>query len=112
MTPREIRSRLLNGETINTICREYNITFADLVKIMSRYGSEESTKNKQRKGTGHLYISEHCGKYIIRKNRKHFGTYKSLRDAIRIRDWFICNGWYVHRIDRACRECKVERCTR
>ena len=112
MNSKEIRTKLRNGTTITQICTEYQLTFKDLITLMSKYGNENTFKNTPRKSTGYLYITEHCNRYIIRKNRKHFGTYRSIGDAVRVRDWFIRNGWYQRRLDRACRECGVSRCRR
>lgn len=112
---KQIRSKLKSGDTIDNVCREYDLTLVDLLFHMRRLGDEKDNKKfctgQKNRSTGHKYISQHTtGRYIIRNNRKHFGTYRTLEDALKIRDWFICNRWDKRWVDRACRECGVERC--
>ena len=91
--------------------------------MMFQLGAEEGYMFRRRgsyvigKGhfssTGQLYISTRDGKYYIRNKGRWFGTYKSLDDAVKVRDWFILNGrWDKRWVNRACRECNVERCKR
>ena len=111
MNSTEIRSKLQNGETIEEVCQEYGISFKILLSLMSSLGSEKDHNREVYGRTGHLYIGFKNERYIIRKNRKHFGTYRTLDDAVKVRDWFICNGrWDKRWVDRACRECGVTRC--
>lgn len=111
---KEIRSKLKSGETIDNVCREYDLTLLDLLSHMRSLGNEKQYQppnGRRNITTGHKYISQHpTGKYIIRNNRKHFGTYRTLEDALKIRDWFIIHRWDKRWIDRACRECGVTRC--
>ena len=111
MNSKKIRSQLQSGMTIDQVCHEHQITFPELLRLMSKLGNEKKNKKEfHSRPTGQLYISEHYGKYIIRKNKKHFGTYRSLEDAVRVRDWFMCQRWDKRWVDRACRECGVVRC--
>lgn len=106
---KHIREALLNGDTINQVCHDYDITFHELIQRMSSYGPRIKHSMKY---TGEQYIMKHHGHYVIRKKNKYFGTYRSLSDAITVRDWFICHRWDKRWIDRACRECNVVRCTK
>ena len=35
--PRELRSKMKNGHTINDICKEYDITFLELMDVFRYY---------------------------------------------------------------------------
>ena len=114
----EMRTRLCNGETIDDVCREYNISFGDLVFLMMGLNSQRRNHNTRYNSIGYKYIREvvHIprGKtrYVIKKRNKLFGTYSTLEDAIKVRDWFICHRWDNRWVDKACRETGVERCKR
>ena len=107
-----IRSKLRNGTTIQQICTEYDLTFNELILLMRQLGDEKNryiTNGYSR--TGQLYITERNGRYYIRKSNRWFGTYKTLDDAVKIRDWFKRNGkWDKRWVDRACKECEVTQC--
>lgn len=105
---RHIREALRNGDTIDKVCYDYDLTFPELLKRMSSYGSG---KKDSVRYTGERYIMKHYGHYVVRKNHKYFGSYRTLSDAIKIRDWFMVNRWDRRWVDRACRECRVVRCT-
>lgn len=104
----KIREALLNGDTINQVCHDYDLTFPELIQRMSSYGSGKHSM----KYTGERYIMKHHGHYVIRKSKKYFGTYRSLSDAITVRDWFMGHRWDRRWVNRACRECNVVRCTK
>ena len=111
MTSKEIRSKMLNGETIKEVCQEYQITFPELISKMSKLGNEKRYNSKSHYRTGHIYIAKSkSGRYIVRKEKTYYGSFKSLDDAKKVRDWFMCNGWNKRWINRACRICGVERC--
>ena len=120
MNLEEIRSKLRTGHTIDEVCQEYTITFKELVDYMFELGAEKGYKFHRKhdgreggyKRSGHLYISERDGKYFIRHAGNWFGTYKSLEDAILIRDWFITHRWDKRWVNRACEETGVVRCTK
>ena len=56
-------------------------------------------------------INEVCKEYhlTLRKDDKHYGTYYSLEDAIKVRDYFIYNGWRKDKVDKVCDELGVIR---
>jgi len=46
------------------------------------------------------YIHESkTGKYIIKRNGQHYGTWNTLQDAVDERDWLIENNWSYDNID-------------
>ena len=67
-------------------------------KTDKKYISKYKTRN-----------SEH---YVISHGRKYFGTFKTLDDALKVRDWFMVNRWDKRWLDRACKETGVVRCKR
>ena len=111
MMSKEIRSRMLNGDTIDTICHDYHLSFSELVQLMSRLGKQKYTDIPSKFRTGHLYITySSSGRYVLRHKRTYYGSYESLEDAVKVRDWFIRNGWNKRWINRACRLTGVKRC--
>ena len=112
MTSKEIRSRLLHGATIDTICHDYHLTFSELVQLMSRLGKQKHKDIPSKFRTGHIYITySSSGRYILRYKRVYYGSYESLNDAVKVRNWFIYNRWDKRWLDRACKETGVSRCT-
>ena len=56
---------------------------------------KEYTWNKPKR-----YIHESkTGKYIIKRNGQHYGTWNTLQDAVDERDWLIENNWNYDNID-------------
>lgn len=100
-----IRDDLWNGMSIDNVCRKYSIPFNMLVAMM-----KQGEPNNSGPKTRELYIVAQDGKWRICRNNQYYGTYNTLADAIKVRDWFIYNMFDKRKIDRACRECGVERC--
>ena len=109
MTTEEIRSKLKSGKTINDICTEYQITFGDLVHLMKN-GYTQTVHDRHRQTRGRLYIEERDGKFHLRKAGVHYGTYRTLKDAQKVRDFFMFDRWDKRKIDTVCRLVGVERC--
>lgn len=105
----KIREALRSGDSIDQVCHDYNLTFPELLQRMSSYGSGIKHSAKY---TGERYIMKNHGNFVIRKKGKYYGTYGSLSDAIVVRDWFLRNRWDRRWVDRACRECNIQRCTK
>ena len=99
-----IRDDLWNGMSIDNVCRKYNIPFSILVAMM-----KQGERNNSGPKTRELYIVERDGRYHIRRANQYYGTYRTLSDAIKVRDWFIYNMFDKRKIDKACEECGVER---
>lgn len=64
-------------------------------------------KKKSSKTAGQKYIQYKRNYYTVRKykNRKlvYFGKYKTEKDAIKVRDYFIEHGWDKTQLTRVCR---------
>ena len=108
MDEETIRNQLRNGKTIDEVCTEHQLTFKQLIKIMKTYDNPLRTSGK---GMAYLYRMPN-GHYTITKKSTHYGTYKTLRDAQKIRDWMVRHGWSKKQLDLACDWCGVERCRR
>lgn len=106
-----IRKALRDGDSIDKVCSDYDLTFPELMKLMSSYGSAKKKKIVSAP-SGERYIRKHGDAYILRKGKKYFGRYRTLDDAVVIRDWFLRNRWDKRWVDRACRECNIQRCTK
>ena len=102
-----IRADLTNGKTINQVCYDYDLSFSELVDLMRKYDNPISPA---RQSENLLYIMPRNNHFYIRKAGVHYGTYKSLSDAKKVKRWFQYNGWDKRNIDRACRICGVTRC--
>ena len=62
-----------------------------------------------------MYITKiWTGKFAIRKTIfekvGYFGTYHTLRDAVKVRDYLNENGWLNVDLDKVCEEVGVVRC--
>ena len=108
---KKIREALRAGDSIDQVCKDYTISFSELIKLMGSYGSGKRKKVVSAP-SGRRYIRKHGDAYIIRKGKKYFGRYRTLDDAVVVRDWFICHRWDRRWVDRACRECNIQRCTK
>ena len=104
MNTNKIRQQLQNGTTIQEVCQQYHISFKELCNLFLSRGC-----TTDKSSTGKLYISFNQGRYILRKNGVHYGSYRSLDDAVLVRDYMIMNGWYRSRLDNVCKELGVVR---
>lgn len=115
----KIQNELKQGATINEVCHKYNITFKYLMEHIpkAQYVKTTHTRKEFRKDGGRTVsknILERFGKFHIRKtiNKKHysFGTYNTLEDAERVRDYCEKQGWKQRYIDIYCQRLGVVRC--
>lgn len=103
---KEIRAELQQGNSIDNVCRKYKLSFNELVRLMQ--SGLPIRKGRTRKGW--LYIQFVGNRYHIQKGSVHYGTYETLEDAQRIRDWLVRHGWDKSQVDLACDWCSVKRC--
>lgn len=65
---------------------------------------KDTAQGKKGGNTGEMYIryDEKSKSYMLRKNVNgkytYFGRYKTLEDAVRVRDYMMTHGWYRHRL--------------
>lgn len=103
----DIRRELRNGETIETICNEYDVSLLELFNIMHYYNNP--SPRKSTKPDGLLYVTERHGHFYLRKCNVSYGTYQTLEDAVKVRDYFMLNRWDKRNIDKVCGLLGVER---
>ena len=94
---------LRNGMGLEDALCKYNLTLKEAFEAFP--GTLRKGPNN-RYHSGKLYITKRDGTFYIRKtvNGKHlhFGTYRSLADAIKIRDYFQEHGWDKSKVDEVC----------
>jgi hypothetical protein len=102
-----IRQELKSGETVENTCSKYGISLLELFNMMQYY--HNPSPRKSEKPDSWLYIFERKGKFILRKCNVHYGTYRTLSDAVKVRDYFMFNRWDKRNIDKVCSLVGVER---
>lgn len=98
----------LQNLPIETICTKYNLTFKELFKVartLYTYIDAEDTDSyiNQTRG-GNWTVNKFIGDETI-----YFGTYKSKRDAIIVRNELIDVNWDIKRLDEILKELDIER---
>lgn len=94
--------------SIETICNKYNLTFKELIKVartLYTYIDAEDTDsyiNKTR--GGNWAVNKFIGGETI-----YFGTYKTKRDAIVVRNELIDINWDKKRLNNILEELDIER---
>jgi len=114
----KIQNELKQGATINEVCYKYNITFKYLMEHIPNAAYLKPHTLKKHKKTDGLTVSKNIleknGKYYLRKtiDKKHrsFGTYNTLEDAQRVRDYCDLHGWKQRYIDIYCQRLGIIRC--
>ena len=115
MTLELLQQDLRDGMSIEDACTKYGVSFKYVVANMPRpFKPRGKRKPKRAKTyTGEKYIQHRDGHYSLRKNIKgrmmFFGTYSSLEDAMKVRDYCIVHGWKQRSIDKYCERLGVER---
>ena len=108
-----IRADLNDGDSISTVCTRYGLSFKELCDGMPRMHNKRKMK-RSKQWTGEQYIQTRDGRFYVRKTidgvTKLYGTYASLEDAVKVRDYCILHGWKRQRIDEYCRVLGVKRC--
>ena len=118
-TLKAFQNDLRNGMTIEEACTKHNITFKDACREMPGNWNHPRT-TRQNDGVTYYrkhnlpdYITLNRGRYMLRKKIKrkwvYFGRYKSLEDAIKVRDYMMEHGWNKHLLNSVCRKLGVEK---
>lgn len=108
----QFRKDLQNGMTISEGLTKYKITLGEAFNALQYYNKPKISPTR----TNEYNIRQNLqGHYFIIKwihgKQTNFGTYTTVEDAVKIRDWFMENGWDKENIDKACTECGVTRRT-
>ena len=103
---------LRKGLSLEEALKKYGISFKRAMELMPRH--HHKSKKKHIKWISQAkYIQKRDGRYYLRKtiNQKtvQFGTYNTLEDAIKVRDYCVKFGWKQRSIDEYCNILGVER---
>lgn len=106
-----LRQDLQNGMSIEDGLQKHNLTLKDAFLALQFKDNRPVISPSK---TNEFYIQQNIrGHYFVYKyvegKQTHFGTYTTLPEAVKIRNWFIENGWNKDKIDHACKECGVKR---
>lgn len=109
----QIRNDLKNGSTINEVCNKYNLTFKELLKIFKSdfhsYSKPRASK-RHKSSTGVKYVyKKKAQKYWIQKGSQFYGYYKTLSDAVAVRNGLVLNDWNKDELDMICQKLEIER---
>jgi hypothetical protein len=93
--------------------QKYKVSLEDAFKALQYTDNRPMTSTSK---TDEFYIRQNMqGHYFILKwingKQTNFGTYTTLNDAVKVRNWFVENGWIKDDVDQACQECNVTRRT-
>ena len=110
MNIQEFQRDLNNGMSIEDACRKHKTTLAKAFEIL-HYKDTNKRKTLGNCGESYIRYDETSGTYLLRKrvNKKYtyFGRYKTLEDAIKVRDYMMTHGWYKHRLNSIREELNV-----
>lgn len=103
---------LRNGMTLEDALCKYHLTLKEAF---------ESIPGTIRKGpdnqshSGEIYIIKRRNSFYIQKSMNgrhvHFGSYRYLQEAVKVRDYFMEHGWDKSKVDEVCELLSVERLT-
>ena len=109
---------LRDGMSIEDALTKHGMTFKEAFENMERphIRGQKTVIEKRKDHSPSMYINKIRSRYVIYKKvndkQTYFGTYKTLTDAMKIRDCLVKDGWCPDKLDDYCRACGVERCTR
>lgn len=94
-------------DTIENVLKKHNLTLDEAFNIcLHKKGHIEAPEEQV------LYVQKYRDYYRIRKSVKDkltsFGYYKTLEDAIIVRDALIDDGWRLYRLSKICKELGIE----
>ena len=115
MMKEKIRNELKGGSTIDEVCNKYNLTFKELLKVFKSdfhsYSKPRTPKKKRKSSTGvkYVYMRGNVKRYWIQKGGEYYGHYKTLSDAVAVRNGLILNDWNKDELDTICQKLGIER---
>ena len=108
----KFRNDLRNGLTIAEACTKHNITFKYAVDNMERqHKPKRRVRGKSRRESEHIYRNgENYTIYKSINSRSYnFGTYRTVEDAIKVRNYFYEHGWDRKELDKVCQDLNIMR---
>ena len=110
MDKEQIQAELRNGVSIAEVCTRHNVSLLALFNELKTEQEYTYSPKAQYSNTGELYIYRKSnGYYYLRKGGGHYGHYKSMSEAKKVRDYFIMHRWDKRKLDEACRKVGVKR---
>ena len=115
---KKFQQDLQNGMTLETALKKYNLTFKEAVEfthkpITRRRKGQRTSKKRHYYTKIDTNISQKKDAYHVRKQvngkSKWGGSYNSLEDAQKVRDYLDENGWSIIKINEACKKYGIER---
>lgn len=109
----ELNNDFKNME-ISEVLKKYNLTFEEAFRLCLSDSNYHTKKKSHRRKLSRKqkYISQTGNYYYLRKSVEgiltNFGKYKSLADAVKVRNYFIENGWDYNKLDNVCAKLNVE----
>ena len=108
----EFRNDLRNGSSLHEALCKHNLTLKEAMDGMDKPLTRTHRKKRVYESLGNFIYR--MGPYYkvqktIRCNSINFGTYNSLSDAKRVRDYFLEHGWNKSKLDSVCELLGVER---
>jgi hypothetical protein len=108
----DFQEDLRNGAGLWDCLNKYNLTLKQAFDRMHK-PITKSMRGAKPKNINSKYIYRIGGYYVLQKSINgctgNFGTYNTLNDAEKVRDYFIEYGWNHKKIDKVCSIVGVER---
>ena len=108
----DIQRELRNGGSIDETLRKHNMSLHDAVFNMEKPNVKPMRRSRYS-SVDSKYIYKQGRHFLMQKSVNgrsyNFGTYRTLEDAERVRDYFLENGWRHGELDKVCRILGVER---
>ena len=113
----DFRKDLKNGLTIDDACRKHGVTFKYVMDNMERPYTKNRKPNRRSKCTStkislNIYRIGKGGFTIyksVNSRSQNFGTYRTVEDAIKVRDYFYEHGWDRKELDKVCQDLNIMR---
>jgi hypothetical protein len=108
----DFQQDLRNGSSLHEALCKHNLSLKEAMDGMDKPLTRTHRKKRQYELMG-KFIYRMGPYYVIQKSMNNitvnFGTYNSLSDAQRVRDYLVENGWYKSKLDSVCELLGVER---
>ena len=97
----ELKKDMRSYMTIEEVLQKHSVSFADAVRLCSKTQSRKPNgKGKPQRvyeRTDAEKIYKYGRKFVIKKKvdgkQRWFGSYKTIEDAVKVRDYMNENGW-------------------
>ncbi len=119
----DFQQDLKNGMSIAEALKKYNITLEYAMNHVNKPITEKHSKlkpsckphKKLKICTVARYIQQIENHFYVRKQvngkMRPFGSYSSLEDAIKLRDYCMEHGWKQRKVDKYCEILGIKRCS-